>query len=56
MEEVVEDISYAGNGLYCVKEEKRRRYVKQRSRCGQKRTDKCEEGGYMRGKIEGTVV
>ena len=56
MEKVVEDISYAGNGLNCVKEGKRRRYVKQRGRCGQKRTDECGEGGYMRGKIEGTVV
>jgi hypothetical protein len=37
----VKDISYPGNGLYCVKEEKRRRYVKQRGRSGQKRTDEC---------------
>ena len=41
MKKVVEDMSYSGNGLYCVEEEKRRRYVKQRRRCGQKRTDEC---------------
>ena len=37
----MKDIDYSRNGLYGVKEEKRRRYVKKRGRSGQKRIDEC---------------